>query len=162
VECHPGELVAGATCARCGHLLNAVPSPDGRSVRVRCVFLESDPVTTVMTRAGDVVSADADDPLSVAAARMLHRQVDHILVTREGAAIGLLSADAVTVPAGEDDGRVADRMVPLRVVPRTMTLGALTRGLTAGEVTCAAVVEGDDLLGLVTRADLVRSGVPEP
>jgi CBS domain-containing protein len=161
VECHPHELVDGARCARCGHLLNAVPSRDGRSVTVRCVFFESDPVTTLMTRAVDVVSCDASETLAVAAARMLDRDVEQLVVrSGEAGVAGVLTARAVEPRPREGDERAGDRMVPLPVVPRSMTLGGLATALRAEELDFVAVIDGDELVGVITRGDLRRAGIP--
>jgi CBS domain-containing protein len=160
VPCRPHELVTGTKCTRCGHLLNAVPAPDGESVKIRCVFFESDPVTLLMACAEDLAVAEATESLAVAAARMLDRDVEQLVVASgEGEAVGLVTAQGVEgVPA--DDERVGDRVVPLPVVPRTMTLGALAAALRQRDLECVGVVDDDELVGLVTRGDLRRAGVP--
>lgn len=158
VECRAGELIDGAICARCGHLLSARPAFDGHSVDVRCVFFESDPVTTIMTRAVDVVTADVTEPLAVAAARMLDRGVKQVLATDAGAIVGIIpSSEAEHLTA---DVLAGDHVMPLPVVSRSMTLGALGAALRAQDVDCVAVVDEDELLGVITRGDLRRAGVP--
>ena len=162
VECHPHELVDGARCARCGHLLNAIPAADGRSVTVRCVFFETDPVTTLMTRAVDVVTCDASETLAVAAARMLDRDLEQLLVCSGAAGVvGMLTARAVEPLPGAGDECAGDRMAPLPVVPRSMTLGALAVALRAHDVDFVAVLDGTELAGVVTRGDLRRAAIPE-
>ena len=161
VECHPHELVDGTRCVRCGHLLNAAPSPDGRSVTVRCVFFETDPVALLMTRAVDVVTCEASETLAVAAARMLDRDVEQLVVRSGNAgAVGMLTARAVEPRPSEGDERAGDRMFPLPVVPRSMTLGALAAALRLEDLDFVAVIEGEELVGVVTRGDLRRAGIP--
>ena len=160
VECRPHELVNGERCTRCGHLLNDIPARDGQSVTVRCVFFESDPVTTLMTRAVDVVSCEPHESLAVAAARMLDRDVEQLVVGSAGMAVGVLSARAVEPAPRDDDDRAVDRMAPLPVVPRSMTLGTLAAALRAQDLDFVGVVDDEELVGVVTRGDLRRAGVP--
>jgi CBS domain-containing protein len=160
VECRPHELIEGTTCSRCNHLLSAAPAPDGRSVHVRCVFFESDPVTTLMTRAVDLVSADETESVAVAAARMLDRDVEQVVVTSGGAAIGMLLARDVETAPRSGEEHIADRVVPLPVIPRSMTLALVAAAFRDNDLDCAAVLDGDELVGIITRGDLRRAGVP--
>ncbi len=145
-------------CATCSHLLNAVPARDGRSVLVRCVFFESDRVETLMTRAEDVVTVDAQEKISVAATTFLDHPVKQLVVTSEGLAIGLLHARDLAVDG--DDLVAQHAQVPLPVVPRTLPLGAMARALREQPLELVGVVDRDELVGVITRGDLRRVGIP--
>jgi CBS domain-containing protein len=160
VECRAHEFIDGTTCGRCSHLLSAIPATDGRSVTVRCVFFESDPVTVLMTRSVDLVSADATEPVAIGAARMLDRGVEQLVVTSEGEAVGLLFARELDRPPPAGRERVGDHVAPLPVVPRSMTLAGLAAALQQEDLDCVTVIDGEELIGIVTRGDLRRTGVP--
>jgi CBS domain-containing protein len=159
VECRDHELIEGHVCVHCDHLLNAVPSADGHSVRVRCMFLESDPIEKLMIRAADVVSVAAGESLAAASRRMVEGAAEQALVVAEGKVIGLLAARDLEGAEGED-GTVEAHTSPLPVVPRTMALGAVARTLRENRLDCLAIVDRDELVGFVTRGDLRRLGVP--
>jgi CBS domain-containing protein len=158
VECHRGELKEGEVCAACEHLLNAVPSADGKSLRVRCMFLESDDITTQMTLASDLITVEDTTTLSRAAVQMQERRVKQLLVTSGGAVVGVIGVH--DLHSGRERDRVASRTRPLAVVPRTLTIAAAARAMRAHDHACLGVVDGDELLGIVTRGDLRRAGVP--
>jgi CBS domain containing-hemolysin-like protein len=159
VECHRGELKDGEVCAVCEHLLNAVPSADGKSLRVRCMFLESDDITTQMTLARDLATIEDTATLAKAAVELQERRVKQLLVTSGGYVVGAVSV--ADLRAGKERDRVASRTRPLTVVPRTLTIGAAARAMRAHQHDYLAVIDGTELLGLVTRGDLRRAGVPE-
>ncbi len=159
VECRNHEMIEGHVCVHCDHLLNAVPSADGHTVRVRCMFLESDPIEKLMTRAVDLVSVKADDSISVAAARMLEHDIEQLLVIADGHIVGLVAARDVE-GSPDDGGTVRAHTTPLPVVPRTMVLGAVAKTMRQNQLDCLAIVDHDELVGFVTRGDLRRLGVP--
>lgn len=158
VECHRGELKDGEVCAACEHLLNAVPSADGKSLRVRCMFLESDDISTQMTLARDLATIEDTATLATAAVQLQQRHVKQLLVTSEGSVVGVIAVR--DLHAGRERDRVATRTRPLTIVPRTLTIGAAARAMLAHGHACLGVVDGSELLGLVTRGDLRRAGVP--
>jgi CBS domain-containing protein len=157
VECRTHELVDGRSCERCKHFLNAVPAPDGRSVLVRCVVFENDSVDVLMTREEDLVSVSAEDGAEAAAARMLDQNVQQLVVTSGDLAVGLVEAPEIAKGSGLVGSHVSRRFP---VVPRTMTLGAAARAFRAGDLDVVGVLDGDELVGLITRGDLRRAGVP--
>ena len=157
VECRDHELVEGRRCERCEHLLNAVPSADGTTVLVRCIFFESDPVTSLMTRVQDLAMVTGDSSASVAEALMVDQGATRLVVVEGGRVIGLVLPSDL---AGSS-GPVARHVPPfMAVVPRTMTLVAAAHALGAADVDAALVLDGDEVVGMLTRDDLLRSGVP--
>jgi CBS domain-containing protein len=157
VECRDHELVDGRRCERCEHLLNAVPSADGTKVLVRCVFFESDAVTTLMTRVEDLVMVTGDSSASVAEALMVERGATRLIVVEGGRVIGLVLPEDLAGRAGP----VARQTPPfMAVVPRTMTLAEAAHAMRAYDLDAAVVLDGDDVVGLLTRDDLLRAGVP--
>jgi CBS domain-containing protein len=158
VHCHRGELVDGEICAACEHLLNAVPAPDGRSLRVRCMFLESDEIATQMTLARDLISISEDATLADAAVLMQERGVKQLVVVSGDTIVGELSLADLRGSGGR--GRVGARARPLTVVPRTMSIAATARAFRATAETFVGVVDGATLVGVISRGDLRRAGVP--
>ena len=158
VWCHRGELKDGDVCAACEHLLNAVPAPDGKSLRVRCMFLESDDISTQMTLASDLVTIEDTATLTAAAVRMQERGVKQLVVLSDDAVVGVVSRDDLS--AGRDRDRVATRVRPFPVVPHTMTIAATARAIRSGKQSFLGIVDGAELVGVVTRGDLRRAGVP--
>lgn len=158
VHCHRGELKEGEVCAACDHLLNAVPAPDGKSLTVRCMFLESDDIATQMTLVGDLVTIEDTATLSSAAVHMQERGVKQLVVLSDGVVIGVLSRD--DLHSGRERDRVATRVRPFTVVPHTMTIAATARAIRAGKQPFLGIVDGSELVGVITRGDLRRAGVP--
>ena len=159
VECHGGEYVPGAACASCSHFLDAVASPDGNSVAVRCMFLEADPVEAVMTRADQLVVVDERAAVEVARQRARASGANHVVVTSEGEVAGVVSADRLARSSVR--AAVGERVtLPVRVVGKTASLAVVARILGDRGLDYLLVVDGDELRGMVTRADLGRANVP--
>jgi len=157
VECG-GELKAGAVCARCPHLLNAVPDVDGKSVTVRCMFLENDRVADVMLPAEHVASVDVGESVAAAAERASHRSAAKLLVTVEGEAIGLLDARLLRGARVASVARLTRWPIP--VVPITMLLGRVAQVLRDTGLDFLVVLDHDQLAGTISRPALLDLGVP--
>jgi CBS domain-containing protein len=149
----------GGRCAVCPHFLDATPAGDGCSVTVRCLFLESDPVEVVMTRASDLERVDAADTVGTTLHRLIRDRIHQLLVVDDDTVVGLVDAGALWGrPRGHRLRAAVD--APLPVMPRTLSLGAAARALVERGRRCALVVDRERVVGLVTRADLARAGVP--
>ncbi|MDE3155401.1 MAG: CBS domain-containing protein [Acidobacteriota bacterium] len=109
-----------------------------------------------------VHTVPADELLETAAARMRDKRIHHLVVVRDGKAVGLLSSRDVGARGEAAAGtrqmapRVSDAMTyPVIMVTPKATLRAaanLMRGRTIG---CLPVSEGDRLVGIVTVSDLL-------
>jgi CBS domain-containing protein len=136
-------------------------------------------VSDVMTT--DVVTVTADTPLKQAAALMLEREISGMPVVDEEAVVGVLSVTDVlfkehtrpereglvdwVVHYGEDPPATK---LDARVVRDAMTTPPITIRSTRSVATAATllldlgvdrlpVVDGDELVGIVTRSDLLRA-----
>jgi CBS domain-containing protein len=136
-------------------------------------------VSDVMTK--DVVTVTADAPLKQAAAVMLEREISGMPVVDEEEVVGVLSATDVlfkehtrpereglvdwVVHYGEDPPAAK---LDARVVRDAMTTPPITIRSTRSVATAATllldlgvdrlpVVDGDELVGIVTRSDLLRA-----
>jgi len=159
VECRRHESVPGTRCAVCPHFLDATPAGDGCSVTVRCLFLESDPVELVMTRAADLERIDAADTVGTALQRLIRERIHELLVVDDEVVVGLADAGALWGRSRAQRLRAA-LGAPLPVMPRTLSLGSAARALVERGRSCALVVDCERVVGLVTRGDLARVGVP--
>lgn len=113
-------------------------------------------VADLMTR--QLVTLSEDDDLTQAEQLLARGRIRHLPVTRGRRLVGLVTH--------RDLLRAAHLPSPLparQVMTRTLTtvtsdtpLATATRRLLEGKLGCLPVVDGDELVGLVTEADLVR------
>ena len=159
LECRRHEPIVGTRCERCPHLLGATPADDGCSVRVHCLFLESDPIEILMTRVADLVRVDDGDSVGDALHHLYHGGVHQLPVVSGDTVVGLVD---VAMLKGRPRGQRLRVLLgaALPVMPKTFSLGLAARALAASGRRCAFVVDADRVVGLVTRGDLSRAGVP--
>ncbi len=111
------------------------------------------PASRLLTVPPETSCADAD-----ALAR--ERRVRHLLVTVEERLLGVLCRCDLCPPLPGE--RVVERMShEIYAVPPDATLGEATAALADVHVGCLPVVEGERVVGVITRGDLRRAGVPE-
>src|SRR5262249_1838146 len=121
--------------------------------------LDFDPVDVLMTRMADLHRVDADDTVEAAAAALARNGVRQLVVTSGELVTGLVDAARLRGrPKSERLRGLVDGVLP--VMPSNLSLGAAARALVASGRRCTLVVEGDRVVGLVTRGDLARAGVP--
>jgi len=125
-------------------------------------------VAEVMTT--DVVTLNITDTLRLADDLMNLAKVRHFPVLHEGKVAGLidqsdlLHASMLSVVRHREDsprrtlGTVAvrDVMKPATTIPASMTLNETARLMVEKDIDCVLVVEGDGLVGVVTRTDVLR------
>ena len=111
--------------------------------------------------AGAVVTVAPDTPCLEADDRARALGVRHLFVVDEGKLVGVLCrCDLYPEPAAHED--VAARMAKtVYVLEPTATLGEAAAAMKELEVGCLPVVHKDRPIGVVTRGDLRRAGVPE-
>jgi len=159
LECRRHEPVPGTRCESCPHHLGSTAAEDGCSVTVHCLFLESDPVKILMTRVADLQRVDADDTVATAIDRLVRGRVHQLLVVDDETVVGLVGAGALRGrPRGQRLRALIGAALP--VMPRTLPLGVAARALLESGRRCSLVVDGERVVGLITRGDLARAGVP--
>jgi len=118
----------------------------------------------------DVVTLNVNDTLRLADDLMNLAKVRHFPVLHDGKVVGLidqshlLHASMLSVVRHREDsprstlGTVAVRevMKPATTVPTSMTLHETARLMVERDIDCVLVVEGEGLVGVVTRTDLLR------
>ncbi|HVB39056.1 MAG TPA: CBS domain-containing protein [Vicinamibacterales bacterium] len=109
-----------------------------------------------------VHTAPADELLATAATRMHDKRIRHLVVTRDGKAVGLLSSRDVgprgePVPgAGAVEKTVGDAMTyPVVMVTPETTLRQAANLMRGRSIGCLPVEDGDRLVGIVTVSDLL-------
>ncbi|UIP01383.1 CBS domain-containing protein (plasmid) [Halobaculum sp. CBA1158] len=116
-------------------------------------------VREVMTR--EVVTCDADETIATAAKRMLDEGIGSVLVTTGGDPVAIvtetdvLRAGAIT---GEPLGEIPIRPVashPLITVAESATVRTAVARMVERDVKKLPVVDGTDLVGILTRSDIV-------
>jgi len=147
-------------CLQCAHFVNWRPDLDRGRATLRCLFTDDDPVRDVMTPVESLVSVDPGLAKAEAEEVALRNDTRHLLIARGDEVLGIACrCDLAVGDAGAEVGTVA-ALQPWCVAPDT-TLGETAKLLREEGIGLALVVEGDRLLGLVTRGDLRRYGCPE-
>jgi cystathionine beta-synthase len=108
---------------------------------------------------GAIVSVKPEDPLLVAYGRMKQHDVSQLPVLEGGRLVGILDESDLLAAAAEDESRLRDEVrghmtTRLVTVPRATPLPALLPLFAQGLV--PIVMDGDELVGLVTRIDVVN------
>lgn len=112
--------------------------------------------------AGAIVAVAPDTPCSAAEQRARTHGVRHLFVVDEGKLVGVMCrCDLYPEPDPRDE--VATRMASdVYVLDPAATLAEAAAAMRSLGVGCLPVVRDERPVGLVTRGDLRRAGVPEP
>jgi hypothetical protein len=157
IDCQIGVERRGPDCQRCPRLLSWCAGPTEREVTLRCAWLHTDPVADRMTAAPAIVAvspwrrcADAD--------RVATREGVHRLLVVDGERLAgvVCRCDLQRAPA-ERVRVVMQRDVA--VVDAATTLGEAAAMMRELRVGCLPVTRGRRLVGIITRGDLVRTGL---
>ncbi len=109
-----------------------------------------------------IVTVAPDTPCSQADDRARSLGVRHMFVVDGGKLVGILCRCDL-YPEPEASAEVASRMAShVYALEPTATLGEAAAAMKELSVGCLPVVQRDRPIGLVTRGDLRRAGVPEP
>lgn len=146
-KCQRGRRT-GMECASCEHYLSLTPDRDLRGATVRCLFVDDDPVSALMTPVERLVTVDAAAPMPEAAAIARASAVRQVLAMR--------GEDVVALWEPERHLRIA----PIATVPAEMRLSALARLFRTTGLAVVLVMAADQVAGLITAGDLLRARVP--
>ena len=123
---------------------------------------EDPPVTAVMTR--ELVGVTPDTPVMTALSLMARRRVRHLPVLAGRRCLGLVieldlvrALAAVALPLGLADPVVGDVVRSVGAVAGTARRSDAASVMSAGTADAVLVVEQEQVLGIVTATDLVRS-----
>lgn len=152
-----GAVKTGEECLACARIVSLRPSGGRRTITVRCLWTERDPVSGVMTLAARILHVGRG--ASIAEADLIARgeDVHHLLVVDGNDVIGSICVCALK--AGP--GLVADRMIPhVWMIPATATLGQAAQAMLDLEVGLLVVADRGVVLGAITAGDLGLGQIP--
>lgn len=158
VDCQIGVEHTGSGCERCPRLLSWTKGPTEREVTLRCAWLHTDPVADRMTAARGIVAVSSSRRC-VEADRVAAREgVHRLLVSDRGTLVGIVCRCDLERALSERVGAVMQRDV--HVIDAAATLADAAAMMRALDVGCLPVSRGSRLVGIITRGDLVRAGLP--
>jgi signal-transduction protein with cAMP-binding, CBS, and nucleotidyltransferase domain len=148
-------------CLRCPHFVNWRPNLMAEQALIRCLFTDDDPVSDLMSMGEALVAVDPETSVADADEAALRRNVRHLLVGRGDEVQGVICRC--------DLAEVRDRQAPIGLLVTTppwcvapdTTLAETAALFREQGIGVALVVDGDKLVGMVTRGDLRRAGCPE-
>ena len=108
-----------------------------------------------------VVTVAPDTPWRSADERARQLGVRHLFVVDDGKLVGVLCRCDLYPEPGPHEGVAARMASQVYVLDPSATLGEAAAAMSTLSVGCLPVVENDRPVGLVTRGDLRRAGVPE-
>jgi CBS domain-containing protein len=129
-------------------------------IRVRCVWSSRDAAAACMTPAAELVTVAPEVPCAAADALARDADVRHIVVLRDGVLVGVVCR--CRLYDARDDapiGHLIDGTVFALDVDAT--LGEAAGAMAALGIGCLPLVDGDRVVGVITRGDLRRLGAPE-
>lgn len=161
LRCRKGDRVHDALeCLACERFVNYVPSPAGHELTIRCRWCEDDPVADAMTPVFALVFVGPRWTVEAAEERSREHRVHHLLVVEGDLLLGIVcGCDLGAAPPGElvSSCLVAD----LWITEPSATLADAAMAMKENHVGCLPVVDGEELVGVITRTDLLRAGVDE-
>ena len=125
---------------------------------------ETTTVRDVMTRA--YVGVSEGDPVTGAAELMTEEGVDSVVVLRGSEPVGMLHAsDVVALVAGGSDLEatpVDEAMAPVSAIGADEGISTALGAITSRDARGMVVVEGDEVVGLLTERDLITAQWIQP
>ncbi|HUH05560.1 MAG TPA: CBS domain-containing protein [Kofleriaceae bacterium] len=161
LRCRKGDPIHdGVECLACDRFVNYVPSPTGDEVTIRCRWCDDDPVVDVMTPVFAVTFVKPSLAAKAAGEVAGANQIHHLLVVEDDLLVGIVcQCDLDAAGVGE---LVGDRMVDaLWITQPRATLADAAMAMKENHVGCLPVVDGEELVGVITRTDLLRAGVDQ-
>jgi len=159
VDCQLGVEHSGRDCERCPRLLSWTVGPTEREVTLRCAWLHTDPVADRMTAAPAIVAVAPSRPC-VEADRVAARELVHrLLVVERDKLVGIVCRHDLQRALSERVHTVMQREIA--IIDAAATLGEAAAMMRELDVGCLPVARDKRLVGIITRGDLVRSGLRE-
>jgi len=160
IVCRVGSrLIPASDCMHCHRFVNCLPDQRG-SLKVRCLWSDEDPIADLMTPADELITVVPEATAAEAdrIARQCH--VRHLVVADGDRFLGVICrCDLVGASAHESIGARAAHC-PWTVGPED-SLGSAATVMRERQVGCLPVIQDRQLIGVITRGDLRRAGVPE-
>jgi CBS domain-containing protein len=161
LSCQRGGTVrSGIHCLSCERFVHCTTSPDGERAVVHCFWDHTDRVSDLMTRAAVLVTVPREARIEEAIDELDSHAIRHLPVLSRGDMVGIISAaDLERAHPGDQVGQHMRRAV--WIIPPEATLADAAALMRREGVGCLPVVAEGVLVGLVTRGDLRRAGLPE-
>jgi CBS domain-containing protein len=152
-----GAVKTGEECLACSRIVSLRPSEGRRTITIRCLWTDRDPVSAVMTLTARILHVNRDASIGEADAIARGEDVHHLLVVDHNDVIGSICVCALK--AGP--GTVADRMIPhVWIIPATATLGQAAQAMIDLEAGLLVVADRGVVLGAITAGDLGLGPTP--
>lgn len=160
IDCQIGFAPrTGEECLRCPRLLSWTAGPTEREVTLRCAWLHTDPVADRMTGGPSLVGIEPSHSCAeadrVAASEGVHR----LLVISGRQLVGIVCRHDLACAPGAPVATAMQRDV--WIIDAGATLGEAVAAMRELDVGCLPVARQERLVGIITRGDLLRSGVPK-
>jgi hypothetical protein len=158
LHCQRGGAVrTGEECLACTRIVSLRPSEGRRTITIRCLWTDRDPVASVMTLAARVLHVARGATIAEADAIARGEDVHHLLVLDGGDVIGSICVCALK----GGSGMVGDRMIPhVWTIPASTTLGQAAPAMLDVEAGLLVVADHGVVLGVITAGDLGLGPTP--
>ncbi|MDB4970925.1 MAG: domain containing protein [Myxococcales bacterium] len=124
-------------------------------------WFDGSPVAERMTPASALVAVPPDTPWGDAEQHAVAHGTRHLLITDDEHLLGVVCR-CDFYPAPADDEQVGARMSEdVYTLAPNATISEAAAAMARLGIGCLPVVDGDRALGVITRGDLRRAGVPE-
>jgi hypothetical protein len=160
LSCQQGVERVGLDCLACTRFRGFAEGPGPSQLTISCAWTDLAPVWARMTLASQLVCVDGDLDCATALELAASRQLHHLVVSAGTTLDGVICCcDLRAASAGE---RVRDRMAAdVFAIRSRASLGEAVAAMSQLGIGCLPVVEDGRLVGVLTRGDLRRAGVPE-
>jgi acetoin utilization protein AcuB len=112
-------------------------------------------VQDIMTRKVETIAAA--EPVGAALERMKQKRIRHLVVLRKGELAGIVSDGDIRALAPGEHLSVEEVMTsPAIAATSDMTIRKAANLLRGRSIGCLPVIDGDDLVGIVTTTDLLE------
>jgi CBS domain-containing protein len=155
-----GVLRSGIHCLGCERFVHCTASDDGDRAVVHCFWDHTDLVSELMTRASVLVTVPRDARIEEAIDQLDSHAIRHLPVLSRGDMVGIVSAtDLDRAQPGERVHQHMQRAV--WIIPPEATLADAAALMRREGIGSLPVVTQGVLVGIITRGDLRRAGLPE-
>lgn len=154
-----GHKQSGQDCLMCSHYRGWRDGASAAEITVVCGFSDRDPVGDRMTFASGMVIVAPDATWSEAQAHAAEADVHHLLVVDGDRIAGITCGCEYGKHHPDEPVRCA--LGPnVFAIERSATLGEAAGAMAQLGLGCLPVLDDGELVGVITRGDLRRAGVP--
>jgi CBS-domain-containing membrane protein len=156
-----GAERTGHDCLLCGRYRGWTDGTTPSEVRICCAWSALESVSERMTLAPAMLTVPPELPCDEADARARSAGVRHLVVTRGGELLGVVCRCQLCRCARPEQPIGALVAEHTFAIEAAATLGEAAGAMAQLGIGCLPVVDNGALVGVITRGDLRRIGVPE-